>query len=186
MFPLIMIAVVIGAVAGLCMLLGAVITAAESLFRWLGWQGLLGEPAPAIEGTLPTPPTHSKSRSAKKSYSQRLLPIVTYYLGDEMPKGRCYLFDQNISPVLMRRAQGHGLNVKTAKDVGLETAEDPKVLRSAWKRKRILVTHDRDFDYLSKEFYHCGVFVCAQGPEFYDEIIRVLLKPTRAQMVAKS
>jgi hypothetical protein len=194
MFALILFALAVGAVLGSCALLGALVMFLQSAGEFLShflrclWRPR-HEPAPPAAATPAPPPPSNRHRrkkgQKKRRHDTRHLQIATYYRGDEEPRDGWFFLDQNMDPLLAKKAARFGLNVIHASEVGMAGALDPNLLGFACRRKRIMVSHDNDFHYLAKEFFHCGVLVFRQGPEFHGEIIRLLLNPSRAE-AAKS
>jgi predicted nuclease of predicted toxin-antitoxin system len=95
--------------------------------------------------------------------------------GERKHHRRKVLTDENISPKVTEWLRHAGLDVLTVREAGLAGADDPTVLRLAFKEKRLLVTHDKGFRYWGQEFDHCGILICRSGRVFYQEIVRVCL-----------
>ena len=76
-----------------------------------------------------------------------------------------FLCDENLGDGMAPALRELGYNAIDVWDVGLHGKDDRDVLQYAWKKKRILLTHDRDFldDRLFPEQSNPGVIVLPGG-----------------------
>lgn len=85
------------------------------------------------------------------------------------------LSDENVSPRVVSFLREHGCNVLDVKEEGWLGADDSSLLSRAWRDKRVVVTHDRDF----------GRLVIAQGEPCHG-IIYIRLRDQRSSNVIGS
>jgi predicted nuclease of predicted toxin-antitoxin system len=75
------------------------------------------------------------------------------------------LVDENLGEGVARFLRERGCNVEFARDVGLSGKDDAQVAAYAWRERRMIWTHDRDFldDKLLPEHRNPGVVVLPGG-----------------------
>ena len=56
-----------------------------------------------------------------------------------------FLVDESLGIEAVRVLQTNGWNAKFVSDLGLVGKDDTMVFAAAWKQKRVILTHDRDF-----------------------------------------
>lgn len=90
-------------------------------------------------------------------------------------RGLRLISDENVSPRVVSFLREHGCDVLDVKEEGWLGADDSLLLRRAWRDKRIVVTHDRDF----------GRLAIAQGEQCHG-IIYIRLRNQRSSNVIHS
>ena len=82
------------------------------------------------------------------------------------------LADQNVYEVTVRFLLDLGHDVVRARDLGLSTASDEKILRRATREGRVLITRDRDFGRLVflEGKVHAGVILLRITPQAVSEV----------------
>lgn len=72
-----------------------------------------------------------------------------------------FLADENIAPRVIDALKKEKFNVLSVYEKGLSAAPDEKILKTAQKEKRIILTHDKDFGNLVRQSYqsHGGVIL---------------------------
>lgn len=56
-----------------------------------------------------------------------------------------FLFDENVSETLSQSLRGVGFSAVHVSEVGLESADDEKIISFARKKRLVIITHDKDF-----------------------------------------
>jgi predicted nuclease of predicted toxin-antitoxin system len=75
----------------------------------------------------------------------------------QSPAGLRFLFDQHVSGPAVRQLRDRGVDIIHVADVGLSTADDPRIFHWAMKERRIFVTRNyRDFAPLVDAFTRRG------------------------------
>ena len=83
--------------------------------------------------------------------------------------------DESVDHAIARGLRLRGIDVTTATDAGLLSADDEQHLSYAFLEKRVLVTHDEDFLALDDEgTEHAGIAYCAPHARTIGHIIRHL------------
>jgi predicted nuclease of predicted toxin-antitoxin system len=75
----------------------------------------------------------------------RPLQNPTEALGDDLKKKTRILVDESLGRAIGERLQEEGYNAVFVNDVGLSGHSDEDIFAYAWREKRMLWTHDRDF-----------------------------------------
>ncbi|MBD2504366.1 DUF5615 family PIN-like protein [Anabaena azotica] len=84
--------------------------------------------------------------------------------------------DENVDPDVALALRRHGINVTTAREMGLLGQPDEVQLAFACEQGRVIVTHDTDFLRLaSQSTSHWGVAFCQKNTRSLGEIIRSLI-----------
>ena len=87
-----------------------------------------------------------------------------------------FLVDESLGWDAVRVLRENGWNAKFVDDFGLSGADDTAVFAAAWKQKRVILTHDRDF--LDNKRFHphrnpgVVVFVVGASGEDDERLIR--------------
>lgn len=64
-------------------------------------------------------------------------------------RGLRFLSDENVSPRVVSFLREHGCDVLDVKEEGWLGTDDCSLLRRAWRDKRVVISHDRDFGRLA-------------------------------------
>lgn len=86
-----------------------------------------------------------------------------------------FLLDENAPHAIAYGLRARGIEVQTATDAGLLSADDPLLLAYAHKQRLVIFTQDDDYIKLHREGRkHAGIFYSKQGRRTLGEIIRFL------------
>lgn len=99
-------------------------------------------------------------------------------------RGRArFLVDENAGDEVAEALKTMGFNTKTASELGLRGRDDNELFAAAWKRERIIITHDPDFldDRTFPRHRNPGVVVIRPGSDGRNDegLIRCLLLTAR-------
>ncbi len=84
--------------------------------------------------------------------------------------------DENVEEAVAGGLRQRGIDVTTAKEVGLVASSDEEQLAFAHAAHRVLVTHDADLLRLhAHQFPHAGVAYCRAGTRTIGEMVRALV-----------
>lgn len=87
-----------------------------------------------------------------------------------------YHLDEHIDPAIAAGLRGRGIDVTTASDAGLLSADDEEHLRFAFAEKRAIMTHDEDFlVFHSQGLPHYGIVSCHQEARTIGQIVQSLV-----------
>lgn len=83
-----------------------------------------------------------------------------------------FLVDENLGPHTAEYLRDAGYKAEFAPDVGLGGRDDAELLQYAWRKKRVLLTHDTDFldDRKFPEHRNPGVIILPGGAGNDDEL----------------
>lgn len=72
-----------------------------------------------------------------------------------------FLADENVAPRVIEALRKESFDVLSVYDTGLSETPDEEILKTAQRRKRIILTHDKDFGNLIRQPYvsHGGVIL---------------------------
>ena len=91
-----------------------------------------------------------------------------------------FLVDESLGEAVNRVLKDRGWNTVFGPDVGLQGRGDEEVFAFAWREKRVILTHDRDFLDNRRFPFHRnpGVIVLPGGDGKGSGLVRALLKVT--------
>jgi len=93
-----------------------------------------------------------------------------------MPTPLQFHLDEHVSPAVAEGLRRRGIVVSTTEDTDLKGASDREQISFALSKRRVLVTHDRDFlRWHSLGTKHAGVAYCYQHKYSIGELVRILL-----------
>jgi hypothetical protein len=84
--------------------------------------------------------------------------------------------DEHVPKAVAAGLRSHGIDVTTAAEAGLLSAEDRQHLAFAASQARVLVTHDRHFlKHAASGTAHAGIAYCHQEKYAVGELLQALL-----------
>ena len=90
-----------------------------------------------------------------------------------------YHFDEHVPNGAAGALHRHGVDAETSSEAGLLGATDHAHLAHAYRQRRMIVTHDRDYLRLHAEgVAHSGIAFCthdAQSPGYIGHLVEALL-----------
>lgn len=100
-------------------------------------------------------------------------PLDSVKIGPEFKRKTRFLVDESLGSGAARFLRERGYNVEFVSDVGLAGRDDTDVYAYAWREKRMLLTHDRDFmdDAKFPEHRNPGVVVLPGGDGNVDAMV---------------
>lgn len=99
-----------------------------------------------------------------------------------------YLADENISPLTVKTIRQLGYDITSAVEIGLQGAEDEKVVLLAQQENRIIITFDLDFGEI---FYFAsnidvGIIVLRINPQTVEHTNKRLTTFLKAKIIENS
>ena len=82
--------------------------------------------------------------------------------------------DEHVDHSVARGLRSRGIDVTTATDANLLSADDSAHLAFAWNQKRVIFTHDADYLRLAKGAPHCGIVFCPPARRSIGHMVRFL------------
>jgi len=128
-------------------------------------------PLAAPPPELSEPPVKAK----KRTHPPRPHRAVRHYKGRlPLEHGARFYLDECVAPKVAERLRRHGLDVLTIRESGLMSRSDEEQLLWAACKRRVLITHDKDFRTLHERGeLHAGIIhLPSRGKHHIQELVR--------------